>query len=100
MMAYLKDIPTHFGFGAYYWKIVQININVLERTARVELAGFISEAARRGYPSTRPIADRAYDFGPHNFPFSGTGNILREAYTAIKNYEDSEFTDAQSDVTD
>ena len=68
-MALIKPIVTPYdSITADYWKIVATNINWLSKTAHVELAGWLTEEARRAGKS--PIMSRTFEWHANNFPFN------------------------------
>ena len=102
-MALLKEIEVkNTGVIASYWKVAEMHVNWHYKTATVILWGFKDQAAREA--GKAPVDQRFFEFTPHNFPFTVDGNIVAEAYVAIKNYViygpdgntvPSEFADAE-----
>jgi hypothetical protein len=88
-MALQITLPDRYGNGGTkYWKIIETNINWLNSTAHVVMAGWVSEQAR--LDGKEPLDSIAYDFTADNFPFviseldkEGV-NTLTVAYEAIK----------------
>lgn len=83
------NLPDRYGNGGVeYFKIIETNINWLNNTAHVVVAGWINEQAR--IDGKEPMDSIAYDFTADNFPFviseldkEGV-NTLSVAYEAIK----------------
>lgn len=107
-MALLKSIEVNnSGIFATYWNVIQLNVNYLARTAHVQLAGYLTEQARRD--GKMPIDFRTYDFDQDNFPFIGNEPISerQEFYTWLMTHRvervventDPETKDTQPTVT-
>ncbi len=101
-MALQKDIEVkNTGVIASYWKVAETHVNWHSKNAVVVLWGFKDQASREA--GKAPLDQRIFEFLPHNFPFTVGGNLLQEAYNAIKTYQtydmngvpiQSEFADA------
>lgn len=89
-MALLLNYETKSGFkcSESYWKVIETNINWLNRTAHVVLAGWVNAKAKEDGKS--PMDTKSYDYTEENFPFDeqelkSEGVSTRTiAYEAIK----------------
>ncbi len=81
-MALIKDIPTEYGASAAYWHISTTHIDWKSPRAHVELAGFITEDARRA--GCAPISRSAFVFDVADWPFDPERSVVADAYAAVK----------------
>ena len=83
----LKDDPYGNG-GINYWKIVETNINWLDKFSHVTLAGYLSRDARLA--EKRPFEIQSFNWSGDEFPFGldilnqEDENIVHIAYNKIK----------------
>lgn len=91
-MALIKSISTGFGIDATYWKIVDLNINWLDKNSHISLLGWADKTARDA--GLNPLDQRSFDYSGEEFPFidEEPQNERETAYTKIK--ETDEFADA------
>ena len=54
----IEDSAT--GVVATYWRLAQTNLDSLNMTGRLVLAGYVSDAVRRR-PESVPVANRSFD---------------------------------------
>ena len=92
-MALIKKIKTNLGIDATYWKIVDLNINWLDKTSHISLLGWVDKNARDN--GLKPLTQRNFDFNNVEFPFidEEPQNERETAYNKIKQSE--EFADAE-----
>ena len=81
-----------FGGTTSYWKVVDLNINWLNKISSVSLCGWTDEAARVAL--YRPTEQRNFEFSGDDFPFveEEPQNEREIAYSKIK--ETEEFSEA------
>lgn len=81
-MALALSIPTEFGVDARYWHIHALELNRVQRSVTVLMAGYVDEAARRA--GRRPVATVAVPLSGAAYP--ATDEALRYAaiYDAVR----------------
>lgn len=96
-MALQKQKDTQFGIKANYWKVVQTNINWLDKKANIIMAGFENEASRRANNTALSRVNYEYeeilDIGDKiisPFPFVPEDDIVAKSYELIKQTKDFE----------
>lgn len=79
-----KTLPT--GHVIEYWRVIETNINYVDRTAHIAFGGYLNRAMRLG--GAKPADSIAFDFSPDNFPFDlatlDTKNPLKISYIEAK----------------
>ena len=79
-----KTLPT--GHVIEYWRVVETNINYVDRVARITLGGYLNRASRLA--GARPAETIAFDFSLETFPFDvatlDTKNPIKIAYIEAK----------------
>lgn len=86
-MAFSLTKSTQYGINATYYKVIETNINYLNKTAHVTLAGWVDQEARD--TNKQPIDSVSVDFTPDNFPFNTTEldpkdiNPVKVAYESV-----------------
>ena len=63
-----------------YWKVVEMNINWLNKSMHVTLLGWLDEQSR--IDGRQPISSRSYDWSGDDFPFN-TDILMDEANALI-----------------
>lgn len=91
-MALSKKIKTNLGIDATYWKIVDLNINWLDKTSHISLLGWVDKNARDN--GLKPLTQRNFDFNNVEFPFIDEEPQNEREIVYIKIKEDDEFFDA------
>lgn len=81
-MAFKKVIQTQFGQPAEYWKVLELRINYIQKTADVAVGGFLNKNARD--LGLQPMMITGISFDPQTFPFKPESNILEVCYTKLK----------------
>lgn len=88
-MALRINLPDQYGNGGVeHWSVIETNINWLNRTAHVVLAGWVNEKAKTD--GKQPLDSKSYDYDSATFPFDeealkGEGVSTRTvAYAEIK----------------
>lgn len=83
----LKRDDQYGNGGIEYWKIVQTNINWLNNTSHVVLAGFLNQQTRED--GKQPMQLENFDWSGDDFPFSIEemnkldNNVVKIAYEKI-----------------
>lgn len=89
-MALKKEIQTKYNVKIEYWKIVQVSVNFYTSVAKVELAGFVNEKARRD--GALPVEITNFALQKDNFVFTEDRmqekNVLQLSYSIIKSLPD------------
>lgn len=82
-------LPDKYGNGGVeWWVVIETNINWLNETAHVTVAGWVDEKAY--LDGKQPLDSKSYDYTADNFPFKISEldkpdvNTLSVAYEAIK----------------
>lgn len=87
-MALLKTKTQPTGTTCEYWKVIETNINWLNQSAHVSLAGFLDQAARQA--GKQPLEAVSFDWSGEDFPFTlsvldqENENTVKVAYEKIK----------------
>lgn len=81
-MALQKTTPTEFGVDATYWHILAIQVNRVQPSLQVTMAGYLDAAARHG--GCRPIAVATISFAGADFPGDDDGITYESVYEKLK----------------
>jgi hypothetical protein len=98
-MALKQPFTTDYGITVEYWKIIEINISWIMKTARIRLAGYVSQEARES--NKMFLENKYYNITPLNFEANfgvealDTNNPIIQAYDYIK-VNDVFFTNAEN----
>jgi hypothetical protein len=98
-MALQKEVVTHYGVTANYFRISGIDINSILKTAKIKLNGYYNEEAR--LDDSRSLQVKEYNIKDEDFTtyFNTTllssegNNIYTSGYRYIKDTDES-FIDA------
>jgi hypothetical protein len=88
-MALLKKKQDPYGNGGIeYFKIIETNINWLDKTCHITLAGYVNQKARD--EGKQPIESESFNWANEEFPFDleklnlKDENTVKVAYEKIK----------------
>ncbi|HYH18757.1 MAG TPA: hypothetical protein VD995_09060 [Azospirillum sp.] len=81
-MALQKTTPTEFGVDATYWHILAIQVNRVQASVQVTMAGYLDAAARRS--GCRPIAVATVSLAGADFPGDDAGIRYDSVYDRLK----------------
>jgi len=81
-MALNQHIPTDFGVPATYWHILALQVNRVQQTMQVTMAGYVDAAARQA--GFRPIAVTTVSLEAPDYPGDGNGIRYDAIYERLK----------------
>ncbi|MBY6266516.1 hypothetical protein EI613_32205 (plasmid) [Azospirillum sp. 412522] len=81
-MALNQSIPTDFGVAATYWHILALQVNRVQQTMQVTMAGYIDAAARQA--GFRPVAVTTVSLEAFDYPGDGAGIRYDAIYERLK----------------
>ena len=65
-----------------YWKVVDLNFNLLTESCHVTLCGWVDKNARIN--TKEPIVRRSFDWSGNSFNLDVKGNLVMQTYIKIK----------------
>lgn len=86
-MALEKALPSTFGVDALYWKIVNLEFDVMHKRGRIVMAGFTSEEARHNGKSS--VLTRVIEVPPDmmdEYLSESLDALISDGYSLAKNY--------------
>jgi hypothetical protein len=78
-----KTFPQ--GYQGGYWKLIQTNVDWLNRTSHVDLALYLDKATRDSKPGQGVMFCQGFDWSGDDFPFVDGVDLRGSAYKKIKN---------------
>lgn len=85
-MALVKTKTLENGFEAEYWKVLETNINYLNKNSHVTIGLYKDKQAR--IDGKRPVETQSFDWAGDNFPFTVGAmeqeNVIAISYEKIK----------------